>query len=302
WNVKRIRPASLEPVDYTRENYSRALWFSEGVTSLYGAYTMVRAGIDEKEDFYRSLAETIQSEQLRPAHLHQSVEEASIDTWFDKYPFYRRPENCISYYEKGEILGLLLDLTIRQETGNRRSLDDVMRFLNKEYAQKGRFFDDRAGIPDAVEQVTGKSLDGFFVRYVRGIEEVDYNSFLRAAGLELQLQPRKVGDPGFTVTEEFGGTPQIDAVIEGSPAEKAGLKSEDTLVEINGRAATHSALSLLSNLEPGKRLKIRFRRDGQTREVSFQLMAKTVTQYAIVESPDSTTLQTSIREGILTGK
>ncbi|MBZ5534490.1 MAG: PDZ domain-containing protein [Acidobacteriia bacterium] len=302
WNVKRIRPASLEPIDYARENYTRALWFSEGVTSLYGAYTLVRAGVDKKEDFYRSLAETIQSEQERPARLHQSVEEASLDTWLDKYPFYRRPENSISYYEKGEILGLLLDLTIRQGTNNHRSLDDVMRFLNKEYAQRGRFFDDRAGIPDAVERVTGKPLDEFFARYVHGIEEIDYNSFLRAAGLKLDLQPRKVGDPGFTVTQNFDGAPRIDEVTAGSPAEKAGLKNGDVLVEINGRAVTRRALTLLSTMDPGKRVKIKCVRSGQTLEVSFQTMAKTVTHYAIMESADPTPLQISIRDGILTGR
>ncbi|MBZ5554421.1 MAG: PDZ domain-containing protein [Acidobacteriia bacterium] len=302
WNVKRIRPASLEPVDYTRENYTRALWFSEGVTSLYGLYTLVRAGVDKKEDFYRTLADTIQSEEVRPARLHQSVEEASLDTWFDKYPFYRRPENSISYYEKGEILGFLLDLTIRQETENRRSLDDVMRFLNEEYAQKGRFFDDRTGIPDAVARMTGKEWGDFFTRYVRGVEEIDYDSFLKLAGLKLDLQPRKVADSGFTVTQNFDGSPRIDEVTEGSPAEKAGLKNGDVLVEVNWRAVTRSALSLLSNMDPGKRLKVKFVRNGQTREVSFQTAAKTVTRYAIVEFPNPTPLQASIRNGILTGR
>ncbi len=302
WNVKRIRPSSLEPVDYTRENYTRALWFSEGVTSLYGAYTMVRSGIDKKEDFYRSLAETIQSEQERPAHVLQNVEESSLDTWFDKYPYYRRPENSISYYEKGEILGLLLDLTIRRETENRRSLDDVMRYLNREYAQKGLFFDDRSGIPDAVEKVIGRRMDDFFDRFVRGVEEIAYDQFLNIAGLKLDLQSRNVGDPGFTVTQNFDGAPVVDEVLDASPADKAGVKSGDELVEVNGRAATRSALTVLSSLEAGKRLKIKVRRNGRVREVSFQTTGKTTIQYAIVESSDPSPLQAAIRNGILTGK
>jgi predicted metalloprotease with PDZ domain len=102
------------------------------VTSLYRSYSLVRSHIETKAAFYHTLATVIQHIQSRPARLRQSVEEASVDTWLEKYAYYRRPENSISYYENGEMLGFLLDLQIRQSTRNQRSLDDVLRYLNEE--------------------------------------------------------------------------------------------------------------------------------------------------------------------------
>jgi len=302
WNVKRIRPASLEPIDYTKENYTRALWFSEGVTNLYGAYTLVRSGIQTKDEFLQSLAQVIQEEQTRLAHLFQSAEDASLDTWFDKYAFYRRPENSISYYEKGEILGFLLDLSIRQETQNRRSLDDVLRLLNREYAQRGIFFDERRSIPDAIEQVAGKAFEDFFQRFVRGADEVDYNSFLTFAGLRLEIQSRQVADPGFTVTLNKKGALVVDEVAEGSAAEKAGMKGGDELVQVNGRRASQTTVSSLSRMDPGKRIKLKVRGEGGSVERSFYMGSKNVVQYAIAESPEPSALQAAIRSSLFTGK
>lgn len=302
WNVKRIRPASLEPIDYTKENYTRALWFSEGVTSLYAAYILVRSGVESMTDFYHSLAQTIESEQSRPAHLIQSAEESSLDTWFDKYSFYRRPANSISYYEKGKILGLLLDLMIRTSTNNSSSLDDILRYLNTDVAQKGLYFDDRQGIPLAVERVTGHRFDDFFNRYVHGVDEIDYNSFLRAAGLTLEIKLRNVADLGFAMTQNFDGSPMIDEVFEGGRAEKAGIKRGDELIAINGIPATRTALAKLSSMEGNKKLSLKLRRNGQTIETAFETGTKKIDHYEIVESPNTTPLQAAIRTGILTGR
>jgi predicted metalloprotease with PDZ domain len=102
WNVKRIRPASLEPVDFTKEQYTRALWFAEGVTSTYGAYTLVRSGIWSKERFYEDLGEQITELESRPANRWQSAEESSLDAWLEKYPLYDEPDYSVSYYTKGQ--------------------------------------------------------------------------------------------------------------------------------------------------------------------------------------------------------
>lgn len=187
WNVKRIRPRSLEPVDYTRENLTRALWFAEGVTSTYGSYTLVRSGLWTAEQFYRDLAGEISTLERRAASHWKSVEEASLDAWFEKYRHYRSPDLSISYYNKGQILGVLLDILIRDATDNRRSLDDVMRRLNEE-ARRGHFYDDSAGIRAAAEAVAGVSLADFFSRYVAGVEPLPYADILGRAGLQIQLQ------------------------------------------------------------------------------------------------------------------
>jgi len=189
WNVKRIRPQSLEPVDYTKEQYTRALWFAEGVTSAYAAYTLERSALWSKPQFYSDLAEQIAELQSRPARAWQSVEESSLDAWFEKYDGYNMPYHSISYYNKGQIDGVLLDLAIRDATDNHKSLDDVMRRMNAEYAQQGKFYDDSSAIRAVVEEVAGTSFSDFFKRYVSGTEEIPYSSFLSIAGLELQLGP-----------------------------------------------------------------------------------------------------------------
>ena len=187
WNVKRIRPQSLEPVDYAREQYTRALWFAEGVTSAYASYTLERTGLWSKTQFYDDLGEQIGQLESRPARAWQSVEESSLDAWFEKYDGYNTPSHSISYYNKGQIVGVMLDLAIRDATDNRKSLDDVMRRMNAEYAQQGKFYDDSDSIRAVVEEVSGKSFADFFDRYVAGTDEIPYADFLSVAGLELQI-------------------------------------------------------------------------------------------------------------------
>jgi predicted metalloprotease with PDZ domain len=185
WNVKRIRPQSLEPVDYAKEQYTRALWFAEGVTSTYASYTLVRCGLWTADQFYADLASQIGDLQSRPARRWQSAGESSLDAWFEKYDGYNDPDRSISYYNKGQILGVMLDLAIRDATNNHKSLDDVFRRMNVEYAQQGKFYDDSDGIRVAAEEVAGKSFEDFFRRYVSGTDEIPYDEFLGIAGLKL---------------------------------------------------------------------------------------------------------------------
>ncbi len=153
WNVKRIRPQSLEPVDYTREMWTPSLWFAEGFTNTYAAYTLVRSGVWSQGQFFADLTEQVNELQARPARHWQSAEESSLDAWFEKYSLYNEPGYSVSYYNKGQLLGLGLDIAIRDATDNRASLDDVMRKLNQDYAQKGRFYPDSAGIRSEAQEV-----------------------------------------------------------------------------------------------------------------------------------------------------
>src|SRR5580658_9736387 len=197
WNVKRIRPQTLQPVDYTKEMYTRALWFAEGVTSTYGSYTLERSGLWTKDQFYADLEGQIGELDSRPAHLWQSVEESSLDAWLEGYDEYRRPERSISYYNKGQILGDLLDLAIRDASDNHRSLDDVLRRMNDVYAKQGRFYDDSQGVRAVAEEVAGVKFEDFFRRYVAGTDEMPYDKFFNAAGLELKVERRAAPEPGF---------------------------------------------------------------------------------------------------------
>jgi predicted metalloprotease with PDZ domain len=189
WNVKRIRPQQLEPIDYVHGNDTRDLWFCEGLTSTYGELALLRAGLISRKTFYAHVAEQISVLQSRPARFFQSVEESGLEAWFEKYNDYFRPERSISYYNKGELLGFLLDLGIRHASGNTAGLDDVMRRLNEEFARRGRFYAD-ADLERVMAQVASgfSGLEAFFADYVRGTRELDYTAYLGYAGLEPESQ------------------------------------------------------------------------------------------------------------------
>jgi predicted metalloprotease with PDZ domain len=197
WNVKRIRPASLEPVDYTKEQYTRALWFAEGVTSTYGSYTLLRSGIWSKEQFYADLGEQISELAGRPANRWQSAEQSSLDAWLEKYPFYNQPENSVSYYTKGQVLGDLLDILIRDRTGNEKSLDDVLRAMNTDFAKQGKTYRDSLDVRLTAEKIAGGSFEEFFTRYVAGTDSVPYQQILGLAGLALRSAEHRRPTLGF---------------------------------------------------------------------------------------------------------
>jgi predicted metalloprotease with PDZ domain len=180
WNVKRIRPDALGPFDYTKENYTRLLWVAEGITEYYGNLMVRRAGLISDQVYLAHLADQIKDFQETPGRQVMSAEEASFDSWIK---FYRPDENTvnsqISYYDKGELLGLLLDLDIRRRTNNGKSLDDVMRYLYTDFFQKGRNYTP-ADFQKACELMAGSGLDDLFAKNIRGRSELSYNAFLSA--------------------------------------------------------------------------------------------------------------------------
>ncbi len=282
WNVKRIRPQTLEPIDYTRENYTRALWFSEGVTSTVENVIQMRAGLIDEKQFLANIGEEITELQSRPAHLTQSAEESSLDAWLEGFNYYRRPERSISYYNKGELLGFLLDLAVREQSRDHASLREVLQWMNRNYAQKGRFFDDSRGVRDAAEAVSHADLGSFFRKYVAGDEEIPWNDFFRAVGLRVAAVTIVVPDAGFNASRNFDGPLTVAAVIPGGDADQQGLRVGDVILEFQGKPAAEDFHQQLSRLTPGETisLKIRSRRGGEhelkwkvgsRQEVSYQL-------------------------------
>lgn len=216
WNVKRIRPQSLEPIDYVHKMPTRALWFAEGVTNTYGSYTLVRTGLWSADQFYADLGAAITTLQTRPARHWESVEESSLDTWFDRYSLHGQPEFSISYYNKGQLDGVLLDILIRDATDNRRSLDDVMRSLNENFAQKHRVYSDSADIEAAAESVARTSFKDFFERYVSGTDELPYSEILAKAGLRVtQTRNAHNNEDAYSVTESPDATEKQRRIREG---------------------------------------------------------------------------------------
>jgi predicted metalloprotease with PDZ domain len=308
WNVKRIRPQSLEPIDYTKENWTRSLWFAEGVTNTYGVYAMLRTGLWSPNQFYSNFSDEIRELQSRPAHRWQSVEQSSLDAWYEKYSLYNRPEESISYYNKGQILGVLLDIVIRDRTDNRASLDYVLRALNDEYAKKGRFYEDSDGLRAAMEDVIRKNdpkadadLRDFFARYVAGSEEIPYNDFLDRAGWALRDTSQKRAALGFSFNRNVPGAITIASVDPDSGASDAGLKEGDVLLTLNGDAFPRSPERWLRDHQPDERVTLRVQRDGDARDFSFPLGRQTEASYQITETPSPSEKQRRVRDGILRG-
>jgi predicted metalloprotease with PDZ domain len=303
WNVKRIRPQTLEPVDYTKEMYTRALWFAEGVTSAYGDYTLERSGLWSKDQFYWNLAGEIGELDSRPAHRWQSVEEASLNAWLEGYDEYRLPERSISYYNKGEIVGDMLDLAIRDATDNHKSLDDVLRRMYDVYAQQGRFYDDSQGVEAIAEEVAGAKFDDFFRRYVAGTDEIPYDKFFNAAGLELKVEKRAAPALGFwTSNRSPDAQTRVSQVVPGSAAETAGLQAGDALVTLNGQPMPRYLPMWLRQHEPGETVTLRVQRDNQELDLKFELGSIDLNKFTLLEMPDATEKQKRVREGWLKGK
>ena len=308
WNVKRIRPRSLEPVDYTKEMWTRSLWFAEGVTSTYGVYTLVRTGLWSPQQFYSDLSAQISELESRPAHLWQSVEESSLDAWYEKYPIYNRPEESISYYNKGQLLGVALDLLIRDTTDNRASLDDVMRTLNDEFARRGRFYNESEDLRAVAEDVIRKkapvanpNLKDFFARYVSGTDEIPFDNFLGRAGWLLKDTGQQRGAFGFTIRRDGKSAPFIGSLEAGSAAQQAGLQDGDSLLAINGEPFPRSPERWVHDRQPGERVTLKVRRGGEEKTFTFALGRQAEAVFQVVEASDATEKQRRIRDGILHG-
>ena len=209
YNVKRIRPFELGPFDYSREAKTNLLWVSEGLTVYYEYIMVRRAGIITDTELIASLEGNINAFENDPGRHYQSLVQSSYQTWSEG-PFGNKvpgPDRSISYYDKGPVVGLLLDLTIRNATGNRKSLDDVMRFLYTTYYRKlERGFTD-AEFQQACEEIAGISLNDEF-EYVYTTKQIDYSKYLSYAGLDITEETdSKTGRRKFTIIRQENPDP-----------------------------------------------------------------------------------------------
>lgn len=296
WNVKRIRPDALGPFDYTKENYTRLLWVAEGLTSYYENMLTIRAGLISDRDFLSSMASNIQDLQNRPGRFETSAEEASFDAWIKYYrPDENSVNNQISYYDKGAIVGMLLDLEIRKLSNNARSLDDVMRYLYTEYAKKGRNYTPE-DFQKAAELAAGSSLEQFFSRYVRGHEELDYNAALGSVGLRLDttgassspVPPVERAYLGATLAQDNDRL-VIRNVRAGTPAYDQGLNANDQIVALDGmRINLENFDARLAEKRPGDTITLTIFRLDDLRTMTIKLGGRIVAPYRIVTSASAT--------------
>jgi predicted metalloprotease with PDZ domain len=285
WNVKRIRPAAFVDSGLDREVHTRLLWAFEGITSYYDDLALVRSGRVDAKGYLELLAENLTKVLRNPGRLKQTVAESSFDAWTR---FYKQDENApnaiVSYYGKGAMAALALDLGIRRDTDGRRSLDDVMRALWERHGRPGVGVPER-GIEAIAAEVTGLDLDGFFTRALDTAEDLDLAALLATVGVDMRLRPaRKAKDLG-SVTDAFepiepvsdtglrlasGAEAKIAVVLDERPAQQAGLAAGDVLVAIDGlRVDGGSAGKRLRALPMGQPVTVHaFRRDEL---MTFQL-------------------------------
>jgi predicted metalloprotease with PDZ domain len=293
WNVKRMRPDALGPFDYTGENYTRLLWVAEGFTDYYAGVFVRRAGLMTDRQYLDNVARNIQGLQNTPGRLEQSAEESSFDAWIK---YYRPDENSVnssvSYYDKGSILGLLLDLEIRRRSNDKRSLDDVMRALYSDYFKRGRNYTPEDFQREA-ERAAGSSLEDFFKAYVRGREELNYNAALEWVGLRLDTSAPAGSRPaageggyvyplGATVAQE-GERLTVRNVHAGEPAYEQGLNAGDQIVAVDGYRATRDfLLARVGEKKPGDSVTLTVFRADELRTFTLKLSARAGVPYRIV--------------------
>jgi predicted metalloprotease with PDZ domain len=266
WNVKRIAPEVFQGQGLEREVHTRLLWVFEGITSYYDDLTLVRSGCIDAKSYLDLLARTITRVMRGSGRLKQSVAESSFDAWTK---FYKQDENApnaiVSYYAKGALIALALDLTLRLETSGVCSLDQVMHALWQRYGKTGRGVPEDA-VESLVQEVSGLELTGFFDQAVRGTVDLPLAQLLVQVGVELRLRPAKDAKDAGAAVEELG-EPKVrrslglrlmkggvDAVIaqvlDGGAAQQAGLAAGDTLVALNGLRVTAANLQQLLDRAP----------------------------------------------------
>jgi predicted metalloprotease with PDZ domain len=302
WNVKRIRPQSLEPVDYTKENYTTALWFSEGVDSTVGEYILLRAGLLDEARYLEHLSEEITELERRPAHLTQSVEQSSLHAWLEKYPYYGVPNRSISYYNKGELLGVLLDLAMRDASDERASLRDLFRWMNDHYAKQEKFFADSGAVRSTAEIVSHADLREFFQKYVSGTDEIPWDNFFARVGLRVVRAEMAVADPGFVAVQKFNQPPIVVDVRPGSAAERAGLKPEDAILRVNGQAVGRDFERAISKVGLGEMLRLSVHREGSEHVLEWRLASRTQSVFQVKDVPGVTAQQRQRRAAWLFDK
>ena len=268
WNVKRIRPSAFVPYDLSRENYTRLLWAFEGFTAYYDDLMLARAGLLTQGQYLETLARTITTVMQRTSRLKQSLAESSFDAWIK---YYRQDENApnsvVSYYQKGSLVALALDLAIRNETDGRRSLDDLMRLLWRQFRAAGAQYAgiSEDGIQQAVAQATGLDLVRSLRAWTEGTSDPDLENLLQPFGVRLQRK-LALDPPHFAllgVQLQSGGDGRIAQVFDGTPAQQAGLSAGDQLVAIDDLRASPARIdALLARYAPGDTVHVlAFRRE-----------------------------------------
>lgn len=283
WNVKRIRPKALETFDYDQENYTPSLWFSEGTTSFYDLIIPYRAGIYDVQTYLGALSKEITRFLTTPGRQVQPLAESSYDAWIKLYRQDANSPNAqMSYYLKGEMVSLLLDLLIRERHNNTRSLDDVLRQMWEHFGKPEIGFTPE-DLRRTVEAIAETDLSDFFHRALQTTEDLPFEEYLAPFGLRLQAE----GDDslpylGLTLKSEHGRE-VIKFVERDSPAQRVGMDAGDELLAINGiRVSADQLNDRLRDFQPGDFIQVAFFHQEELRLTMLPLESPRPSRYQLV--------------------
>lgn len=307
WNVKRIKPQALSQIDYHQENYTGSLWFSEGTTSYYDQLIPLRAGLYGRQHYLRLVSDSITRLQNTPGRRVQSLYDSSWDTWIKLYrPEPNSPNSQISYYLKGELVSMVLDLHIRALSNNARSLDDVLQILWQKYRQEMDQGKPPQGFTDGelqeiIASVAGVDLTEFWQKYLYGTDEIDYDRYLAPFGLSLNVCGNEENPPYTGIhLKNTTGEALVRTVEPNSPAQKAGLSATDTVIAINGLRVTSDTLAdRLRDFFGGQSIEISFFQGDLLRTTELVLDEPKADRYQIVQNHNPTLKELQRLEGWL---
>ena len=315
WNVKRLRPIELGPWDFTRPANTRGLWIAEGITNYYGHLMLRRAGLLNDAGLWTKLVAQITEVENAPGSGLMSAEESSLSAPFlDDAPQAQQTNltyTSISYYPKGEVLGITLDLLIRGKTNGKASLDEVMRRMYEEFYLKGSnatyYLRGRGYRPEdferVVSEVAGADMTDFFKRYVRGVESPPYEEAFAQVGLRLVSEPRQPISIGISADEADTTNFKIARVRPNSPAAEAGWDAGDKVLSIGGiRITPTNFLKIIGRYKPGDRVNATLQRGARTMQTTIVMGEPTQMNYRIEENADAPSEAKALRVAWTTGK
>ncbi|MHC5210181.1 MAG: M61 family metallopeptidase [Planctomycetota bacterium] len=305
WNVKRFRPAALGPFDYDRENYTTDLWVAEGLTSYYDDLSVLRAGFHEKvEEYLSDRTAALKELAHQPGARRMSLARASMDAWIKHYrPDENSKNSTVSYYSKGALVGMALDLRIRRHTGGEAALADVLRLGWERYASRGEGYPDGA-IETLAAEVAGTDLTRFFDDYVTGTAPLDLAEDLAFVGLQLEVRPARSDRALARDDEEFlleptlgittrgeSGLCKVTAVVEGGPADEAGVNPDDLLLAVDSMRVTHGTLQDRLDRTRGEPVELTLFRGQALRRLSVRPALERLEDWKLVPVDDPTEAQ-----------
>ena len=283
WNVKRIRPQALEKFDYDQENYTTSLWFCEGTTSYYDLIIPLRSGIYDREEFLKLLSKAITEYLKIGGRKIQPLGESSFDAWIKLYRRDAYSNNCqISYYLKGELVTLLLDLIIRSNTNNDKCYDDVMRIMWNKFGKEEIGFSPEELIAE-IEAVASVDLSEFFSLYLDTTTELPFNKYFEPFGLILEAKQEDNVIPylGITVKKQ-DSIDKITFVDANSPAGKSGIDAGDELLAIdNFRVTSDTLTERLENYQEGDIIQLTVFHQEELKTVEIQLTSPQPSSYEV---------------------